>query len=234
MSQILTALIWWLIGYGVAFGDTDGAVGGGNGFIGDSYFAMTQENGTAGGAFASWFFQFAFAAAAAQIVSGAVAERARLTTYMGFVILFSGFIYPVVAHWCWASTGWISAFNPNFIWLGNNFVDFAGSGVVHTTGGVAAILSAYFVGPRKNRFNEQWERRGISLFNSQDPSWVALGTFFLWFGWYGFNAGSTLALTGSGYQVAAFAAVTSTLSAAAGCASAGLLSRILDGGSPHL
>jgi ammonia channel protein AmtB len=88
----------------------------------------------------------------------------------------SGLIYPVVAHWAWSTVGWASAFNAvSRIALGNGVIDFAGSGVVHMVGGSAAVIMAYFVGLRKNRFTASWERRGISLFNSQDPSWVALG-----------------------------------------------------------
>lgn len=130
------------------------------GFIGTSAYALkgsafeidgTLSNGTA---YASWLFQWAFAATAATIVSGAVAERVSFNAYVIYSLVLTSFIYPVVVHWGWAD-GWASAFNEEGdLLFGCGVIDFAGSGVVHMTGGIAALCAAIVVGPRIGRFNE--------------------------------------------------------------------------------
>jgi len=196
------AIGWFLIGYGLAFGKTQ------DGYLGtDSFFMMhddlkTKEDGSF--LYAFWFFQFTFCATAATIVSGALAERCRLEGYCIFSLLMSVFIYPIVVHWTWGG-GWLSE---------EGYTDFAGSGVVHMTGGIAALVGAFVLQPRIDRFNPEViakaEFRPTSVLN------VCFGTFILWFGWYGFNAGSTTALSGSNAEVAGHCAVTTTLSAACG------------------
>jgi Amt family ammonium transporter len=201
------AIVWYLIGYGFAY-DADGKT---NPFIGagPSNFAMSgfKAGDSNGGAYIGWYFQFAFAAAAATIVSGAVAERCQLSAYLIYTCFITGFIYPVVVHWVWDGAGFMSAANPDA--MGSGSIDFAGSGVVHMTGGVAAFVGAKVLGPRIGR----WENP--AAFDGHSTPLQVIGTFLLWFGWYGFNPGSTLALHGVAKD-AARAAVTTTLSAAAG------------------
>ena len=126
-----------------------------------------------------WLFQAVFAGTAATIVSGAVAERMRFVAYLWYSFLITAFVYPVVGHWVWGG-GWLSN-------LG--FHDFAGSTVVHGVGGVAALVAAWMLGPRIGRFQPDGTPRHIGGHNMP---LVTIGVFILWFGWYGFNAGSTL------------------------------------------
>mmetsp|Transcript_15769 Transcript_15769/g.42380 ORF Transcript_15769/g.42380 Transcript_15769/m.42380 type:complete len:464 (-) Transcript_15769:387-1778(-) len=198
------ALGFWSLGYAFAYGEADG----GNPFIGNTHFFMTNW---AGQTYQGWLFQFAFAATAATIVSGAVAERTKMAAYLCYSFALTAFIYPVVAHWVWASAGWISAFNANPL-LGTGVIDFAGCGVVHMVGGVAALSGAWVVGPRLGRYDPEGNLIEIP---GHSATLQALGTFILWVGWYGFNPGSTLAITGLG-DVAGKTAVTTTLSAASG------------------
>eukprot|EP00326_Haptolina_ericina_P036091 CAMPEP_0181250950 /NCGR_PEP_ID=MMETSP1096-20121128/46598_1 /TAXON_ID=156174 ORGANISM="Chrysochromulina ericina, Strain CCMP281" /NCGR_SAMPLE_ID=MMETSP1096 /ASSEMBLY_ACC=CAM_ASM_000453 /LENGTH=397 /DNA_ID=CAMNT_0023348463 /DNA_START=1 /DNA_END=1194 /DNA_ORIENTATION=- len=157
----------------------------------------------------SFFFQYAFAAAAATIVSGAVAERCKLNAYLIYTVVITAFIYPCVVHWVWDSHGFLCAGNPKAMMSG--VIDFAGSGVVHMTGGWAALMGAYFLGPRMGRFTSTVPGE----FEGHSATLQVLGTFILWFGWYGFNPGSTLGLDGLSRDMAR-SAVTTTLSAATG------------------
>ena len=216
----LGGIIFWLLGYGFAYGGSDD-----NGFIGDSSsggdhsfaFRVTDEyedNATRvdiGYAWITFFFQWAFAAAATTIVSGAVAGRTRLIAYLAYSIVITGFIYPVVVHWVWDTEGWISAFNEVDTFEGG-MIDFAGSGVVHMVGGIAALVGAIVVGPRKGRFEAD---SNSMLFNSHSAPLQVLGTFILFVGWFGFNCGSTLGVAGYSHAMAR-AAVTTTLSAVSG------------------
>jgi len=217
LDACMGALAWYFIGYGFAYDKSNPDA---NGFIGTSsgHFALSGVtdhlvDGTGspvhafGYDWVSWYFQFAFAAAAATIVSGAVAERCQLGAYLIYTFCITGFIYPVVVHWVWDTNGFLSAFNPDAIMHG--CLDFAGSGVVHMTGGWAAMVGAKILGPRLSR----WE--SPDSFEGHSTPLVVIGTFLLWFGWYGFNPGSTLAIHGYARD-AARACVTTTLSAAAG------------------
>jgi len=214
LDACMGAITWYMIGYGFAYDPRSAADG--NGFIGlgNANFALSgiyDTDTTAahqnGSDWISWYFQFAFAAAAATIVSGAVAERCALSAYLIYTCFITGFIYPVVVHWVWDTHGWLSAFNPNAVLTG--CIDFAGSGVVHMTGGWAALVGAKILGPRIGRFQEP------AAFEGHSTPLVIIGTFLLWFGWYGFNPGSTLMIHGYGRD-AARACVTTTLSAASG------------------
>ena len=164
--------------------------------------------------FATWMFQWAFAATAATIVSGAVAERCKFVAYLTYTTALTAFIYPIVVHWAWSSHGWLSAFTEKgkvpFL-KANGFMDFAGSGVVHMTGGAAALVGSIFLGPRAGRFTP---KGAVVAMPGHSTVLAALGTFILWFGWYGFNPVSTLKFEYMGD--AARVAVTTTLAAATG------------------
>lgn len=149
-----------------------------------------------------------------------------MRAYAGYSALLTGFVYPVVAHWLWSSDGWLSTKRAEPL-FGCGVVDFAGSGVVHMVGGAAAGIGAYVLGPRIGRFEGRGhggvERATLDALKANTPirghsmPLVVLGTFLLWIGWYGFNPGSTLGITGDGQAaVAARVAVTTTLAAASG------------------
>ena len=211
---------FWLVGWAFAYGVSDAS----NEFIGLGNFAL---NGLAeaGYGHADWFFQFAFAAAAATIVAGALAGRTKYSAYLIYTVVITGFIYPVVVHWGWDATTWMGAFTDD-IWLGNGYVDFAGSGIVHTVGGIAGLMGAIAVGARLGKYGPNGEVRAIPGHNI---SIATIGMFILWFGWYGFNPGSTLGLSGGGASLAASVAVTTTLAAGAGGITAMLWSRFRTG-----
>ena len=206
LDACVGALWFWATGYAFAYGQSGSEK---NWFIGNNYFFLSKgfENGDG---YHNWFFQFAFAATAATIVSGAVAERCSMAAYAAYSAFLTGFVYPVVVHWVWSSTGWLSAFKMQ-PWLSVGVVDFAGCGVVHMVGGCAAGIGAWVLGPRIGRFGgeDPGPIKGHSM------PLVVLGTFFLWVGWYGFNPGSTLAIGGAS-AIASRVAVTTTLAAATG------------------
>ncbi|GMH72548.1 hypothetical protein TrLO_g15878 [Triparma laevis f. longispina] len=206
------ALCWWILGYGIAAGTSNETAG----FIGtDSFMLDIPMSGKSG-----WLFQWAFAATAATIVSGAVAERVTFGCYIIYSIVLTSFIYPVVVHWGW-NGGWGGAWRSTDLLFGCGVTDFAGSGVVHLTGAVAALVGAIIIGPRIGRFDE-----GIKL-PQQSVIFQTLGTLILWMGWYGFNGCSTLMLAGLSSSttdtyfdfsdVAAHTMVTTTISAATCC-----------------
>lgn len=216
LDACLGAITWWWFGYGVAMGDSSG-----NGFIGSSHYGLGNDQfgkaGDYGYGYATWLFQWAFASATATIVSGAVAERCTFTAYLTYSICLTSFIYPCVACWGWNADGWASAWREDHLLSGCGLTDFAGSGVVHMTGGVAALCGASILGPRKD-----WKAERTAPYG---PVFQALGVLILWFGWYGFNGASTLYITNYAL-VAAKTMVTTTISAACGgvtCLFAGFL-----------
>ncbi|KAL1527742.1 hypothetical protein AB1Y20_009127 [Prymnesium parvum] len=151
----------------------------------------------------SFFFYVAFQSTAATIVSGAMAERTSITAYALLSILMSGVVYGLAVRFTWAG-GWL---------LQNGYHDFAGSGVVHTLGGAAALVGSYLVGPRRDR----WDPASFHLFAPSSVPSVLSGTLILWVGWYGFNSGSTNAMsTSADAQLASNAALTTTLAACTG------------------
>jgi Amt family ammonium transporter len=206
LDACMGCICFYVVGYGIAYGGDNSFIGSGadnwllNGLIDTG---ATHEHGYD---WAGFFFQYAFAAAAATIVSGAVAERCQLGAYLIYTSIITSFIYPVVVHWVWDGAGFLSAFSSSPI-LGVGMIDFAGSGVVHMTGGWAAMMGAFVLGPRLGRWDSPKDFEGHS-----SPLQV-IGTFLLWFGWYGFNSGSTLFIHGYARD-AARAAVTTTISAA--------------------
>jgi len=209
MDACVGATWFWATGYAFAYGSDSSDS---NWFIGGNkyFFLANGYEGKSG--FHDWFFQFAFAATAATIVSGAVAERCSMGAYAGYSAVLTGFVYPVVVHWIWSSDGFLTAFVPEgkTPWLKVGVVDFAGCGVVHMVGGAAAGIGAAILGPRLGRFGPN-----AKPINGHSMPLVVLGTFLLWVGWYGFNPGSTLCIVGCD-AVAAKVAVTTTLAAAAG------------------
>ena len=222
----------YLFGYGVAY-DADVVDGGhtGHPFIGTgpSNYALSgmiykPVSNQHGANYIGWFFQYAFAAAAATIVSGAVAERCQLGAYLIYTAAITGFIYPVVVHWAWDPVGFLSPVNADAQtrWL-CGMIDFAGSGVVHMTGGFAALIGSAVLGPRIGRFSNDSNLQSCGLVGHSVPLTVS-GTFFLWIGWYGFNQGSTMGLR-SKAQLAARVGVTTTLSAASAALTGLLLKR---------
>jgi len=231
LDACIGALIWWAWGFGAAY-DGGGSSfvgtageGGGPSFFNWGYIASEDSTGYV---FASWWFQYVFAAAAATIVSGAMAERTQLGAYLIYTIYITGLVYPVVVHWVWSGSGWASAFNTNtgaLAPLMGGSVDFAGSGVVHMTGGVAALMGAAIIGPRKGRFDESKKPLDIAGHSS---TLQVMGTFILWLGWYGFNPGSTLGISAPNYaRDAARVVVTTTLGAASGGITVVLLDKML-------
>ena len=203
----LAAITYYVVGFGMAFGD------GGNGFVGGSGFVpSTNELLQIGKAPFSWFgeipaaagylFQVAFAAVSLAIVWGAMAERTKLWVYFAFGIVFT-LIYSLVAHWIWSPEGWL---------FERGMQDFAGSTVVHYQGALAGLAGALLLGPRLGRFVEG----KANAIPGHNMAFTTLGVIILWFGWFGFNAGSTLSVQLGGLGFFAYVALNTNLAAAAG------------------
>lgn len=192
------AIIYWAIGWGLMYGSSF------SGIIGTSQFFLPGADSTL---FRDWMFQVVFAATAATIVSGAMAERTKFSAYLVYSVFISGLIYPISGHWIW-NGGWLAE-------LG--FHDFAGSTVVHSVGGWAALMGAIILGPRVGKYVKVGSKTTVRAIQGHNLPLASLGVFILWFGWYGFNAGSTL--SGTDLSIASVA-VTTTLGAAAGAIAA--------------
>ncbi|MDX2161517.1 MAG: ammonium transporter [bacterium] len=176
----LTVLVWWAIGFGIAFGADNGS-----GLFGTTLFApglaeLSQPFGALNISIGTFFFfQFAFAATASTITTGAMAERTDFVGDLIYSAIIAIAIYPVIVHWVWGG-GWLAT---------QGFYDFAGSTVVHTVGGVIALIGAIMLGARPGRvWGKPPRPHNLAL--------ATLGTMILWFGWYGFNPGSTLGVIG--------------------------------------
>ncbi|KAI8475975.1 MAG: putative amt protein [Monoraphidium minutum] len=206
-------LAWYLLGNGFAFGERNGRAGP---FIGAGDFALSNTGSLTTGqsSFPLFFFHWAFSAAAATIVAGAVAERISFSCYIIYSTLMSSLVYPCVAHWMWTKWGWLSPLAEKPL-LGSGAIDFAGGIVVHTVGGMAALIGTWFTGPRVGRFNIDGE--ACKGYRENNSNLVVLGTFLLWFGWYGFNPGSAAAVnTYASAALVSRAAVTTTIAAGTG------------------
>jgi Amt family ammonium transporter len=204
----VASLVYWLVGFGLAFGSGNGLLGT-HGFVPSlgallavgkaPYTAFTGIPGAAG-----WLFEVVFAGVSLAIVWGAMAERAKLWVYFAFGAIFT-VIYSVVSHWIWAPGGWLQRFGMQ---------DFAGSTVVHYQGALAALAGALLLGPRIGKFGHDGRANAIPGHNMP---YAVLGTIILWFGWFGFNPGSTLGVaTGGHVGFFGYVALTTNLAAAAG------------------
>jgi Amt family ammonium transporter len=197
LDFMIGSIAYWAIGFGVMYGATQaGWLGLGNWFLSDAVQDGVVDNWV----YASWFFQVVFAATAATIVSGAMAERTNFRAYLIYSAVISAVVYPVQGHWIWQGEGWLTK-------LGMH--DFAGSTVVHSVGGWAALMGAVVLGPRRGKFDAQGRPRVIP---GHSMPLAALGVFILWLGWFGFNPGSTLGANTSFARIA----VTTNLAASAG------------------
>lgn len=177
MDFSVGTLVFWFIGYSIMFGDDNG------GFIGTLDFGFMSDYGNSIPDYAMLFFQTVFAATAATIVSGAVAERTKFSAYLIFSFVITLVIYPISGHWVWGG-GWLSK-------LSTPFHDFAGSTVVHSVGAWVGLVGAIMVGPRIGKFNGK-----SNAIPGHNLAMGALGVFILWFGWFGFNPGSQMAASG--------------------------------------
>ena len=195
----MASLGFFLIGYGLMFGS-------GNGFWGLGGWCLLGLESTANGIplYAFWLFQAAFCGAAATIVAGGMAERMKFPAYLIYSFLISAFIYPIVGHWIWGG-GWLSNMG---------FADFAGSTVVHTVGGCAALVGTSILKPREGKYSVDGKPTAIP---AHSIPLASLGVFILWFGWFGFNAGSTLAV-GDGSLIGRVAINTNLAAALGGIA----------------
>ncbi len=212
MDMSVGLILFFLVGYGFMYGE-------GNDFIGLSKFMLGHAPGheEVHGTLSVWtdfFFQAAFAATAATIVSGAVAGRMKFSVYLIYSVIISAFIYPISGHWTWGGTwlggseGWLA------VTFGAKFHDFAGSLIVHSIGGFAGLAGAIVLGPRMGKFGPDGKPQAMPGHNL---TFAALGVFILFIGWFGFNPGSQLAMNGTvNTNAVAFIAVNTALAGAAG------------------
>ena len=222
----IAGLAYYLIGYNLMYTDVGSVIGTVQFLYGpsDAELALLSGEGAAAtvveqgySTMSDWFFQMVFVATAASIVSGTLAERVRLWSFFAFVAVLTAIIYPVVGAWTWGG-GWLDQMG---------FQDFAGSTIVHSTGGWAALAGAIVVGPRLGKFRDDGSVRSTPPSNV--PA-VTLGVFILWLGWFGFNGGSQLALAGAVDAVAMSNVLVNTnLAAAAGVMAAVSVSRAILG-----
>jgi Amt family ammonium transporter len=206
MDFSIGSLLYWVIGFTLMYGDSIG------GLIGTpDLFFMSDGYGDNYSDYADLFFQTVFAATAATIVSGAMAERTEFKAYLIFSIVITVLIYPISGHWTWGG-GWLSQMG---------FHDFAGSSIVHSVGAWVGLAGAAVIGPRLGKYSKEGKPNAIPGHNL---ALGALGVFILWFGWFGFNPGSQLAAAGTDNAVAiGHIAVTTNLAAAAGAVTAMLV-----------
>lgn len=195
---VFGALVFYFFGFAIMYGKDIGGLFGSSGFMlnGDlSHISLNISHET------YWLFQCAFVIAVISIVSGAVAERIHFRAYILLTIAMTGLIYPLSGHWIWAVNGWLGK-------LG--MIDFAGSAAIHALGGFAALAATLFIGPRIGKFSPDGK---VNIVSPSNLPLASVGAFILWFGWFGFNAGSTLSATNASIG---HIAVTTMLSAASG------------------
>jgi Amt family ammonium transporter len=211
----IAGIMFWLVGYNLAYGIPEG------GYIGSFTpwsDASAIDTGYSDGS--DWFFQMVFCATTVSICSGAMAERIKLWPFFLFAALLAGVIYPIVMGWQWGG-GWLAE-------LG--FSDFAGSTLVHSTGGAAALAGIMLLGARSGRFDSKGQPKALQPFAASSIPLVTIGVFILWLGWFGFNGGSQLALGTFDDAVAISSIFINTnLAACGGVMAAGIITRLMYG-----
>ena len=211
----IAGIMFWLFGYNLAYGIPEG------GYIGTFTpwsDASSVETGYADGS--DWYFQMVFCATTVSICSGAMAERVKLWPFFLFAAILAGIIYPIVMGWQWGG-GWLAE-------LG--FSDFAGSTLVHSTGGAAALAGIMLLGARSGRFDSKGEAKAMKPFAASSIPLVTIGVFILWLGWFGFNGGSQLAIGTFDDAVAVSSIFINTnLAACGGVMAAAIITRLMYG-----
>jgi Amt family ammonium transporter len=211
----IAGIMFWLVGYNLAYGIPEG------GYIGSFTpwsDASAIDTGYADGS--DWFFQMVFCATTVSICSGAMAERIKLWPFFLFAAILAGVIYPIVMGWQWGG-GWLAEIG---------FSDFAGSTLVHSTGGAAALAGIMILGPRYGRFTKAGVPTPIKPFAASSIPLVTIGVFVLWLGWFGFNGGSQLAL-GSFTDAVSISTIfiNTNLAACGGVLAAAVITRLMFG-----
>jgi Amt family ammonium transporter len=197
----ISGIMFWMFGYNLAYGIPEG------GYIGKFIpwsDSSAVDTGYSDGS--DWYFQMVFCATTVSIVSGAMAERIKLWPFFLFAAILSGIIYPIVMGWQWGG-GWLASIG---------FSDFAGSTLVHSTGGAAALAGAIIIGPRLGRFTKSGAPAPLKPFAASSIPLVTLGVFVLWLGWFGFNGGSQLAMGTADDAIAVSTIFINTFLAGAG------------------
>ena len=197
----ISGIMFWMFGYNLAYGIPEG------GYIGNFIpwsDSSAVDTGYSDGS--DWYFQMVFCATTVSIVSGAMAERIKLWPFFLFAAILSGILYPIVMGWQWGG-GWLASIG---------FSDFAGSTLVHSTGGAAALAGAIIIGPRLGRFTKSGAPAPIKPFAASSIPLVTLGVFVLWLGWFGFNGGSQLAMGTAADAIAVSTIFINTFLAGAG------------------
>ena len=211
----IAGIMFWLVGYNLAYGIPEG------GYIGSFTpwsDASAIDTGYADGS--DWFFQMVFCATTVSICSGAMAERIKLWPFFLFAAILAGIIYPIVMGWQWGG-GWLAEIG---------FSDFAGSTLVHSTGGAAALAGIILLGARSGRFDSKGQPKALQPFAASSIPLVTIGVFILWLGWFGFNGGSQLALGTFDDAVAISTIFINTnLAACGGVLAAGVITRLMYG-----
>ena len=208
----IAGIMFWMFGYNVAYGIPEG------GYIGkfipwsdSSSLTKSYSDGS------DWYFQMVFCATTCSIVSGTLAERIKLWPFFLFAAILTGFLYPFVMGWQWGG-GWLAA---------AGFSDFAGSTLVHSTGGAAALAGAMLLGPRLGRFSKKGEATPVKPFAASSIPLVTVGVFILWLGWFGFNGGSQLAMgTGDDAIAVSKIFINTNLAACGGVIAAAIITRL--------
>ena len=211
----IAGIMFWLFGYNLAYGIPEG------GFIG-KFIPWSDgskiETGYSDGS--DWYFQMVFCATTVSIVSGTMAERIKLWPFFLFAALLSGIIYPIVMGWQWGG-GWLAV---------RGFSDFAGSTLVHSTGGAAALAGAILLGARTGRFTKSGEPAPVKPFAASSIPLVTIGVFILWLGWFGFNGGSQLAMGTADDAIAVSKIFINTnLAACGGVMACAIITRLMIG-----
>ncbi|RCK39451.1 ammonium transporter [Thalassospira xiamenensis] len=211
----VAGIMYYLIGYNLMYMDVSGWIGSLSLWSADDAAALGGDFSDGYSATSDWFFQMVFVATAASIVSGTVAERIKLWPFMIFVVVLTGIMYPITGSWTWGG-GWLSEMG---------FADFAGSTIVHSVGGWAALTGAIILGARKGKYGADGS---VHPMPGSNLPLATLGTFVLWLGWFGFNGGSKLAM-GSAADVIAIANIygNTSMAAAGGVVAAAILTQIL-------